>query len=177
MYLGVYIHVYIYIYIQWRRKLIFFIGVVQTIANSIMRSFTRTFKQRPENGTSSGGASMVLHHCIWSGTCLSWTLLGQKKVSWLVRCPDFRGPKVHKQGIWDNYLRPNNHFGCPNCKIHFRYTCIQSAVLYRHCGTGVFPHSTSERCVCILYCTMVRLQHAKWKQEWSVRLFLCGWQN
>ena len=31
----------------------------------------------------------------WSGT------FRQKKVSWLVRCPDFRGWIVHKYGIWD----------------------------------------------------------------------------
>ena len=38
----------------------------------------------------------------YSGISLIWTHLGQKKVSWLVRCPDFRGYIVHKNGIWDS---------------------------------------------------------------------------
>ena len=33
-----------------------------------------------------------------------WTLLGQKKVSWLERCPDFRGYNVHKQGVWNSQM-------------------------------------------------------------------------
>ena len=34
------------------------------------------------------------------------TPLGQKKVSLLVRCPDFRGCNVHKQGVWDSQMCP-----------------------------------------------------------------------
>ena len=30
--------------------------------------------------------------------------LGTKKVSWLVRCPYFRGSKAHKHGIWAGKL-------------------------------------------------------------------------
>ena len=40
--------------------------------------------------------------CIYCGASLIRTPLGQKKVSWLVRCPDFRGWIVHKYVIWDN---------------------------------------------------------------------------
>ena len=45
---------------------------------------------------------------IYSGTSLIQTPLGQKKVSLLVRCPDFRGCKVHvhKQGVWDSPMCP-----------------------------------------------------------------------
>ena len=44
---------------------------------------------------------------VYSGTSLIWTLLGQKKVSQLlVRCPDFRGCSVHKQGVWDSQMCP-----------------------------------------------------------------------
>ena len=32
--------------------------------------------------------------------------LGQKEVSLLVRCPDFRGCNVHKQGVWDSKMCP-----------------------------------------------------------------------
>ena len=37
-----------------------------------------------------------------SGTSPILTHLGQKKVSLLVRCPDFRSCNVHKQGVWDS---------------------------------------------------------------------------
>ena len=39
-----------------------------------------------------------------SGTSLIWTPLGQKKVSSLVRCPDFRGCNVHKQRVRDSQM-------------------------------------------------------------------------
>ena len=42
----------------------------------------------------------------YSGTSLIRTLLGQKKVSLLVRCSDFKGCKVHKQGVWDSQMCP-----------------------------------------------------------------------
>ena len=48
----------------------------------------------------------------------SWTPLGQKKVSLLVRCPDFRGRNVHKQGVWDSQMCPVYrgvlNSGCPD---------------------------------------------------------------
>ena len=43
---------------------------------------------------------------MYSGTSLIWTPLGQKKVSLLVRCLDFRGCNVHKQGVWDSQMCP-----------------------------------------------------------------------
>ena len=43
---------------------------------------------------------------MYSGTSLIRTPLGQKKVSLLVRCPDFRGCNVHKQGVWDSQMCP-----------------------------------------------------------------------
>ena len=43
---------------------------------------------------------------LYSGTSLIWTPLGQKKVSLLVRCPDFTGFNVHKQGVWDSQMCP-----------------------------------------------------------------------
>ena len=42
----------------------------------------------------------------YSGTSLIRTPLGQKKVSLLVRCPDFRECNVHKQGVWDSQMCP-----------------------------------------------------------------------
>ena len=45
-------------------------------------------------------------HKVHSGTPLIRTPLGQKKVSSLVRCPDFRGCNVHKQGVWDSQMCP-----------------------------------------------------------------------
>ena len=50
----------------------------------------------------------IVRHCItqYSGTSLIRTPLGQKKVSLLVRCPDFRGCNVHKQGVWDSQRCP-----------------------------------------------------------------------
>ena len=42
----------------------------------------------------------------YSGTLLIWTLLEQKKVSLLAKCPDFRGWNVYKQGVWDSEMRP-----------------------------------------------------------------------
>ena len=45
-------------------------------------------------------------HSNYSGTSLIRTSLGQKKVSLLVRCPDFRGCNVHKQGVWDSQMCP-----------------------------------------------------------------------
>ena len=39
---------------------------------------------------------------VYSGTSLIRTPLGQTKVCLLVRCPDFRGCNVHKQGVWDS---------------------------------------------------------------------------
>ena len=46
------------------------------------------------------------------------TLLGQKKVSLLVRCPDFRGCNVHKWGVWDTakcvlFIEVSLFQGCP----------------------------------------------------------------
>ena len=43
---------------------------------------------------------------LYSGTSLIRTPLGQKKVSLLVRCPDFRGCNVHKQCVWDSQMCP-----------------------------------------------------------------------
>ena len=43
---------------------------------------------------------------VYSGTPLIRTPLGEKKVSLLVRCPDFRGCNVHKQGVWDSQRCP-----------------------------------------------------------------------
>ena len=45
-------------------------------------------------GVKAWGESLV-----YSGTSLMWTLLGQKNVSLLVRCPDFRGCNVHKRAF------------------------------------------------------------------------------
>ena len=44
------------------------------------------------------------------GNTLIQTPLGQKKVSLLVRCPDFRGC-IYKQGVWDRKRCPKVH--CP----------------------------------------------------------------
>ena len=38
------------------------------------------------------------------------TPLGQKKVPLLVRCPDFRGCNVHKQGVWDGQMCPVSRY-------------------------------------------------------------------
>ena len=43
---------------------------------------------------------------VYSGTSLIRTPLGQKKLSLLVRCPDFRGCNVDKQGVWDSQMCP-----------------------------------------------------------------------
>ena len=46
--------------------------------------------------------------------------LGPKKVSLLVRCPDFGNCTVHKQGVWDSWM-------CPSCLSrypHFRASWI-----------------------------------------------------
>ena len=32
--------------------------------------------------------------------------LGEKKVSLIVRCPDFSGCNLHKQGAWDSQMCP-----------------------------------------------------------------------
>ena len=49
---------------------------------------------------------MWLDMHVYSGTFLIWTPLGQKKASLLVRCSDFRGCNVHKQGVWDSKVCP-----------------------------------------------------------------------
>ena len=43
---------------------------------------------------------------MYSGTSLFRTPLGQKEVSLLVRCPDFRGRNVGTQGVWDGRMCP-----------------------------------------------------------------------
>ena len=48
----------------------------------------------------------IVYIYVYSGTSLIRTPLGQKKVSLLVRCPDFRGCNVHKQGVWDSQMCP-----------------------------------------------------------------------
>ena len=58
------------------------------------------------NPFSLGHYILTCMSCIYSGTFLIWTPLGQKKVSLLVRCPDVRGCNVHKQGIWDSQMCP-----------------------------------------------------------------------
>ena len=54
----------------------------------------------------------------YSGTSLIRTTLGQKKVSWLVRCPgiypDFRCWKVHKHGIRNRRKCSSFHFTVPD---------------------------------------------------------------
>ena len=43
-------------------------------------------------GGGGGGSDCVgTWHCMYSGTSLIRTLMGQKKVSFLVRCPHFSG--------------------------------------------------------------------------------------
>ena len=44
-----------------------------------------------------------IHMYTYSGTSLIWTPLGQKEMSILVRCPDFRDCNVYKQGVWDSH--------------------------------------------------------------------------
>ena len=42
------------------------------------------------------------------------TPLGQKKTSGLVRCPDFKGRNVGKQGVWDSlFIKVFLFQGCP----------------------------------------------------------------
>ena len=60
---------------------------------------TYTHRAR-QTGVSTLYNTGTWHCCTYSGTPLIWTLLGQKKASWLVRCPYFRGWKVHKHGTW-----------------------------------------------------------------------------
>ena len=55
--------------------------------------------------------------CYGCGTSLMWTPLGQKKVSLLVRCPDFRGCNVHKQGVWDSQMCPVYRSRCPQFRV------------------------------------------------------------
>ena len=43
---------------------------------------------------------------VYNETSLIRTPLGKKKVSLLVRCPDFRGCNVHKVGVWDSQMCP-----------------------------------------------------------------------
>ena len=50
--------------------------------------------------------NLIQVRAIYSGTSLIRTPLGQKKVSLLVRCPDFRVCNVHKQGVWDSQMCP-----------------------------------------------------------------------
>ena len=45
----------------------------------------------------------------YNGTSLIRTLLGQKNVSRLVRCPDFRGCNVNKCSVWGSDM-------CSVCK-------------------------------------------------------------
>ena len=60
--------------------------------------------------SSKSDVSVICMHSyqggVYSGTSLIRTPLGQKKVSLLVRCPDFRGCNVHKQGVWDSQMCP-----------------------------------------------------------------------
>ena len=59
---------------------------------------------------------MIIHFSILD---TNWES-GQKKVSLLVRCPDFRGCHVHKQGVWDRQMCPVYQgaliSGCPDYK-------------------------------------------------------------
>ena len=54
----------------------------------------------------------------YSGTSLIRTPLGQKGVSLLVRCPDFRGRNKRRQGVWDSQMCPFYRgvliSGCPD---------------------------------------------------------------
>ena len=52
------------------------------------------------------GISLRLESNYYCVTSLIWTPLGQKKVSSLVRCLDFRGCNAHKQGVWDSQMCP-----------------------------------------------------------------------
>ena len=49
---------------------------------------------------------IVSHKTSFYKISLMCTLLGQEKVSLLVRCPDFRGCNVYKQGVWDSQMCP-----------------------------------------------------------------------
>ena len=50
-----------------------------------------------------------------------WTPLGRHEVSLIVRCPDFRGCKVHKQGVWDSQTCPVMMYIICTCRYR-KYT-------------------------------------------------------
>ena len=45
---------------------------------------------------------LVLYMCVYTQT----GCLGQPSVSCFLRCPDFRGCNVPKQGVWDSQICP-----------------------------------------------------------------------
>ena len=58
----------------------------------------------------------------YSGTSLIWTPLGQKRVSLLVRCPDFRGCNVPNKA-------PNRVFGTVKCVLFIKVSSFQGVLI------------------------------------------------
>ena len=67
------------------------VGVVRSREGVVSgRSFT-SVQSSVGGGERVGWCCIVMTFCIYSGTSLIGTPMGQKKVSLLVRCPHFRG--------------------------------------------------------------------------------------
>jgi len=74
---------------------------------------------------------------MYSGTSLIRTLLGQKKVSWLKRCPYFRGWNVYKCSTWRGKMCPVQrgvlNSGCP-VSLYMLILCngIAGSLVYQY---------------------------------------------
>ena len=66
---------------------------------------------------TSASFAIVAFHGSTVGTSLFRTAVGQRKVSYLcdiVRCPDFRGCKAHKHGVWASSKKVSCLSRCPD---------------------------------------------------------------
>ena len=95
----------------------------------------------------NGKHHQLINVCIHVHTTLNLAVLGQMKVSLLVRFPDFRGCNIHKQGIWDN---ETVLFIEQDSTVYILHTCSFHVFVS---DSGVWDHILNCYIQCTLYIT------------------------